>query len=357
MKQPRFSLPDIFARLARSAPVDIEPPEPESSGRVTQSVRFPPEIRHWIAAQAKHCEISQQDFITLTMKGVMEASKSDHAEPLDLIVLRFFQLFKAHGIATADIPDFLPADTLLRSELRDNDKIVNCLTPAVVQHLEALFHINGDWLLAKSDYIYQPRLLSKNLPSILGELTRQKLRHYQSMEVLFLTPTGIRLNELAAIKDGEGGNDRFLYVYVVVKINQQVAGQQITTYQLWDGLAWDHQPSRLLAKALLYFGDRARIYPTAYNLETGFLNDIASGKAMLSRIPTEGQRWDIEELAWDDDRNTELDELDRVKAYFKKEGGEDYLTAIRDSTQISNLKEFMAGKDGPRLKAAPVSNC
>jgi len=290
-----------------------------------------------------------QDFISLTMRGIMDATDRPHTEDLDTMVLRFFKLFEAHDIATADIPDFLPPDTLSRSELRYNDKILDCLTVPVIEHLVDLFHVDVNWLLGKSDYIYKTQRFYKSLPTILAEITRQKHRHYQGVEVLFLTVDGIRLEELAALKDDDDSTDRYTNIHVVLKVDKVVNRHKITTYQLWDSLPWNYWRSRHHAKALIYFCDKTRVYPTAYNLDAGLLNELVSGKGMLPRIPNEGKLWHVEELAWNDERNTELDELKTIKEYFIEQRGKPYLIAARDSSKIQNYDAFMAGNESPQL--------
>lgn len=356
-KDAKFSLTDIFARLTQSAPTvkDLPTPEPDQ-GRVTQSIRFPPDLRQWVAAQADHFGISQQDFISLTIKGVKEASQSPHADALDIIASRFFRLFDEHNVATADIPDFLPPGTLSRSDLRDNDAIVNSLTKPVIEHLENTFYIDGDWLLNKSNYIYKRQRFYKFLPTILAELTRLKHRpSHHGVEVLFLTPTGMRLEKLAELKASENdknktySKDQYTNVHVVVKVKKTVNGHDITAYQLWDALPWDYWRSRYHAKALLHFCDKTRVYPTAFNLEKGLLQEVVAGKIMLPCIEKLGEHWYIEELSWDEERNTERDELETIREYFVEQRGKPYLTAIREPYKIKNYDEFIAGMASPQL--------
>lgn len=352
MKKIKLSLFDILARLGSSAPTNVQPPQVDpAEGRVTQSVRFPPDVRFWITTQAEHLGVSVQDFISLTMKGVMATTNSPQTDVFDTMAMRFFLLFESHGVATADIPSFLPPNTISRSELRDTNKVIDLIDDPVIDHLVAIFRINGDWLKGISDYAYKSKRFYKSLPAILSEITRHKLRTGKSVEVLFLTQSGIELEELAQIKNGDYEtnnyvtNNNYEYVRVVLKLQESVNGQIITTYQLWDSLPWDYWPTRHHAKALIYFCEKTQNYTSAYSLDREKLNDFTSGRALLSGIEEHGKHWVLDELVWDDEQNPERDELAAIKNYFKEKRGEPYLYAIRQPYKIKNYDAFIAGRE------------
>jgi hypothetical protein len=350
MKKIKLSLFDILARLGSSAPTNIPPPPVNASeGRVTQSVRFPPDVRNWISTQAEHLGVSVQDFISLTMKGVMVTTDSPKTDELDTMVMRFFLLFEAHGIATADILDFLPEHSISRSELRNNDKIINLLDKKVIDHLIGIFGINGDWLKVKSDYMYESKRFYKYLPAVLSEITRHKLKTGKSVDVLFLTKSGIGLKELSEIKKGEYENTNYEHVYVVLKLKKVINGHNISTYQLWDNLPWDYWRSRHHAKALMYFCEKTQNYISAYSLNSEELATLTSGRGELSNIEKHGNHFLIDELVWDDERNPEREELPTIKNYFKEQKGEPYLHAIRHPFNIKNYDKFINGDESLKI--------
>lgn len=346
-----MSLFDILARLGGSAPTNVElPPVDPAEGRVTQSVRFPPDVRYWINTQAEHLGVSVQDFISLTMKGVMTTTNSPQTDEFDTMVMRFFLLFESHGIATADIPNFLPPNSITRSELRDTNKIIDLIDDPVIEHLQDIFGIEGDWLKGSSDYAYKSRRFYKHLPAVLSEITRHKLKTGNSVDVLFLTRSGVELAELAKIKNEDYETNGYEYVRVVLKLQKCVGGQNITTYQLWDSLPWDYWRSRHHAKALMYFCDKTQNYTSAYSLDQEKLSDFTSGRALLPSIEKHGHHWLLDELVWDDDRNPERDELATIKNYFKEQRGEPYLYAIRHPHKIKNYDAFIAGIESLKIE-------
>ncbi|QFT57149.1 hypothetical protein [Microbulbifer sp. THAF38] len=352
MKKVKLSLFDILARLGSSAPTKVDlPPIDPTEGRVTQSVRFPPKVRQWINAHAEHLGVSVQDFISLTMKGVMETTSSPQTDELDTMVMRFFLLFESHGIATADIPNFLPPNSITRSELRDTNKIIDLMDGPVFEHLQKLFGIERDWLKGSSDCAYRSRQFYKNLPAILSEITRYKLKTGNSVNVLFLTRSGVELAELAKIKNEDCETNDYEYIHIVLKFEKRVGSQTIATYQLWDSLPWGYWRSRYHAKALIYFCDKTQNYTAAYSLSQEKLNDFICGRALFPGIERHGNRWLLDELAWDDDRNPERDELTAIKRYFKEQGGEPYLNAIRHPypPKIKNYDAFLAGAEPLRI--------
>ncbi|WP_432459256.1 hypothetical protein [Agarivorans sp. QJM3NY_25] len=346
MKKVKLSLFDILARLGGSAPIIVEPPPSDpNEKRVTQSVRFPPDVRHWITTQADHLGVSVQDFISLTMKGVMVTTNSPQTDDFDTMVMRFFQLFKAHGVATADIPHFLPEGSISRSGLRDNNKIIDLLDDPVVEHICSIFGVQESWLKGKSDYPYRSRRFYKNLTAILVEITRHKLKTGRKVDVLFLTESGVKLDELAQMAKESDGRDSDSYVHVILKLEKRVNGQDIITYQLWDSLPWDYWRSRQHAKALIYFCDKTQNFTSAYSIEKDKLSDFVSGQKLLTNISSHGQHWLLDELVWDDDRNPERWELAEIKKYFSEQGGDPYMFAVRYTHKIKNRDEFISGKE------------
>lgn len=345
MKKIKLSLFDILARLAKEAPRNIDVPSSENDKRVTQSVRLPTEVRAWVYAQAEHLGVSVQDFICLTLKGVMMSTDSPQTDELDTMLMRFFQLFECHNIATADITKFLPVDSISRSELRDSNKVIDLIDDRTTEHLQNIFHVKKNWLKGTSDYAYEERRFYKNLPEILSVIARHKLKMGNGVEVIFLTREGVYLNELSKIKAGENLGNGFEYVNVFLRLEKEIHGERITTYQSWDSLNWDHWRSRYYAKALIYFCDKTQTNTIAYSLNDDKYDDFVTGRTLISNLSNHGKRWFLDELVWGDERNTEIEELDSIKSFFSKEGGDKYISAIRASYKIKNYEGFLSGKE------------
>jgi len=351
MKRIKLSLFDILARLAQTAPTQSNPPD-ESEGRVTHSIRFPADVRQWITMQSDHLGVSIQDFVSLTMKGVMLTTNSPQTDDFATMVMRFFLLFKAHDIATADIPSFLPENTLARSELRDANKIIDALNDDVIKHLATIFEIDGNWLKGKTNRIYKTRTFYKSLSSVAQEMIRLKSKSQSNVYVWFLTRSGIGLKELAAIRHEENSHRHYENVQVILKHDKTVNGYEITTYQLWDNLSWDYWRSRYYAKALIYFCNAANFYVSAYSLQENVLSDIIAGKEFLSDIRQKGQHWTIDELTWDQECNPERDELQAIEDFYKEEDKDGkHLYAANYPWKIKNYDDFING--GHWMDVAP----
>jgi hypothetical protein len=348
MKRIKLSLFDILGRLGQTAPKDLKlPPADQSESRVTHSIRFPTDVRYWITVQSEHLGVSIQDFVSLTMKGVMQTTNSPQTGAFDTLVMRFFMLFDAHNIATTDIPTFLPKGTLARSELRDSDKIIDALNDDVIQHLVNIFDINGDWLKGKSNVIYCSNSFYKQSSEIFSEIIRLKSTSTDSLRVIFLTGPGVKLKELTKMKR-EGDNTSVVYenVQVFIEREKSVGKHRITTYQRWDDdLPWTYWRSRYYLKALIYFCGQISTYVSAYSLPKKMYPDIVSGREFLKDLRSKGNHFTIDELAWDQDGNPERDELESIVQFFNEEKGAKYLMAAKSPTKIKNYQAFMDKKE------------
>jgi hypothetical protein len=350
MKKQKLSFFEIIASLARSAPIHAPESEPDDK-RVTQSVRLPQDVRAWTNIQAEHLGISIQDFIALTMKGVMVATNSPNTHEYDTVLTRFFSLFQEHDISTIDIPRFLPPNTIKASSLRDTDQVIDMLQDdEVIKHLCNLFDVRKSWLKGEDNVIYENHRFYKSLPSILAEITRYKIKTGTRVEVFFVTKKDVSLERLAEFSKEDKHYDD-TSVHIVLKFDRVINNQTISTYQIWDSLSWDYSPTRMHAKALLLFCDKTQNYPTALALNDQDYNDFVTNRQLLPTLLKRGRNWMIEELVWEnDERNTEQKELPDIKEFFKKEGGDPYLRAIRHSLEIINHEEFISGKQPPKFK-------
>lgn len=345
MTKLKLSLFDIFARLAGSAPKNVPAIDPdENPGRPTNTIRFPPDLRAWITAQADHMGISVQDFVSLTMQGIRIATESPETDEYDTMAMRFFSLFKSHDIPSADIPKFLPEGiNIKRSDLRDPNKIIDLLDDKVMNHLADFFNVKRNWLKGLNEYPHESHMFYKNLPAILGEIIRHKSFECEP-KVYFLTKAGIGLKELtSSIDDDKGVNT---HVYVVLEIKKRMGDNMISTYQLWDSLPWDYWRSRYFAKSLLLFCDKAQISRYAYQIQN---EELLWGRELLTNIK-KGNIWHLEELVWDDDRNPELYELPKIKEFFEEQKGNLFLDAYRYPYKIKNRERFMSGLEYPSLR-------
>lgn len=349
MKKQKFSFFEIVASLARTAPLHAPESEPDDK-RVTQSVRLPHDVRAWTQAQAEHLGISIQDFIALTMKGVMVATNSPNTHEYDTLLTRFFSLFQEHGIATLDIPKLLPPNTIKASSLRDSAQVIDMLEDdKVITHLCGLFDIRKEWIKGEDNLIYEHHRFYKRLSSVLSTIARHKVKTGSRVEVYFITKKNVSLVQLAEYTKREEHNDDSS-VHIVLKFDQKINGLTFSTYQVWDSLSWDYSPSRYHAKALLLFCDKTQNYPTALSLNDQEYNDLVTNRQLLPTLLKRGNKWMIEELVWEDDeRNTEPQELPEIKEFFKNEGGDLYLRAIRESHKISNYQDFISGKQPPKF--------
>jgi len=341
-----LSYPELLLHLIKTAPKTKS--TIKNNERVTTSIRLTPEIRAWVKEQSLHLGISIQDFILLILKGVWSSSNLP-SNDLDLIVLRFFQLFQAHNINTADILNFLPEGVMERSDLKEPDKIINMMNDSVANHICNHFNIQASWLKGCSEYPHMRKTFYKQLPSILKEFVKDKLinRFTVSTELIILVPPDVSLEQMNVCRKGEGNE---INLAVILKRPKNINGITINTYELWDELPWSYWRSRHHIKALMYFCEKNRIYIDGRQASKSTYNSFVSGKKLLAECIENTSRFYLEELVWDDDRNTELDELKIIIQYFDLQKGTPYLKMMSEPYSIINKEDVINDMDVPKLK-------
>ena len=103
---------------------------------------------------------------TLNLNELWRRLRSRPKVAVNIVAKRFLQLFEVHGVATSEIPRFLP--TLNLSALNTIESLLPVLTPAVLDKAAQLFGIQRAWLEGTTDRIYQTYTCYKQ-PEVLFE--------------------------------------------------------------------------------------------------------------------------------------------------------------------------------------------
>lgn len=352
MKRLSLSLHQIMAKLGSSAPKITYPDDlnESASGRVTSSIRFSPELRYWINAQADHLGISFQDFVSLTMQGVQTCTESPDTDEIDTMVSRFFSLFENSKIPVADIPKILSSHPIKVSQLRNTEAIVDYLSnDKTLDDLVRIFGVNRQWLKGCDTHIYKANGYYKNLPAICSELSRHVVSSRDKPKVYLIAAPGTSLQSVIENRDNQHGKDT-VYLIPLIRYQRQYGEHTIPAYQLWESLAWDYSQTRKHLKSLIYFCEQASISIMGCTVKSADkYTDITEGNVLIPQHSI-GSAWNIDKLAWGNEENPELYELAEIKRYLEEEGGEPYLKACVDSYKVSNLQAFIDTGELPEFK-------
>ena len=349
MKLKKLSLHQAIASLVSSSPKVVYPPDIEQMERAANTIRFDPDLRIWIEAQAKHLSISVQDFVNLTMKGVRASSEQPAVDQLDLSVMRFFSLFHDQNISTIDIPRLLPKGLISASDLNKSDKVLNMLSdPDVRENLSELFGVTNSWLKGESVNAYTPKSFYKDLGHICLQISRHKVNVGDYPIVYFVFPPNIYLEELVS----ETKNEDRISFKVIVAYPLKKNNVRYVKYEVWDTLDYTYFRTRDFAKGLVYFCDRLDVElksVTAIKRET--YDAVSNHEELLNQSlncrSNWGATWYIDELVADRDINPQREKIDEVKSFFREQGCEKYMRAATHPQDIVNRQSFIESAETP----------
>ena len=94
-------------------------------------------------------------------------------DPATIVVNRFLQIFKDHGVSISQIPRLIPQVTL--DKLKDTETLLQALTNEVIEQTANLFLIRRAWLEGVSDRIYDYRWCYKSPRKFYEDLSEQRI--------------------------------------------------------------------------------------------------------------------------------------------------------------------------------------
>ena len=163
-------------------------------------------------------------------------------DELSIVCRRFLEVFRLHGVETAQIPRLLPQVKL--ADLQSSERLLVVLTPELLDQVAALFCVRLSWLEGVDDRVYdylasckEPKLILEHINAVL---TDERSRWDQPIRVLC---TKKKL-------DRHSKDVQDLAPVIVEKI-AELGEESIFRYHVYrDGFPWDHPPARIELKAL-----------------------------------------------------------------------------------------------------------
>ncbi|HXJ57765.1 MAG TPA: hypothetical protein VNU68_13995 [Verrucomicrobiae bacterium] len=195
---------------------------------------------------------------------------SGRCGPVTIVAERFLALFADHGIAPAQIQQFLPELTL--DKLNSTDALLPALTNSVLDQAAALFKIRREWLDGVGDRIYDCKFCYKSPQRFFEALADLKNEgHAFPVRALY---GGKQL-------DGSGDRCQPLVLLLVEKL-RDLGEEEIFRYIIFnDRWDWGHAPCRVQLKTMARMMDRVlgKIVPL-YRVDPAILERVHGGKCI-----------------------------------------------------------------------------
>jgi len=155
---------------------------------------------------------------------------------------RFFEAFRLHGVAASQIPRLLPEIKL--SDLQASERLLDVLTPGVLDEVATLFGVRTSWLEGIDDQIYEfvgsekrPKVILEHINGILSD---EKSNTHHPLRIL---TTKKKL-------DRHSNGFQYLAPVIIEKI-AELGEESIYRYSVYcDGFFWEDQASRIELKTL-----------------------------------------------------------------------------------------------------------
>jgi len=342
----------LVGRVPPQPPVVHSPSSgDDESRRIATTVRLEPQVKAFIEHYSNNMGMSVQDFIGMTLRSVMLATTTPKLTELELMLSRFFDVFAAHDVKTADIPLLLPPGTLTRADLENRERVINALNNDVLKHLSTLFKVNVSWLSGVSDKCYSSNETQRWYKATQGFSRRllghRLIKNVSKISVVFITNEEINLDWLREAMTKED-DIRAVDVTPIVIIESRVNGVELTSYELWAGERWNYINCRRDLKAMMLFCQRARITMDGISIPKERYKQFISEEVLIPVILQRPRRvWPIDDVVWNSDQNLELDELPAVERRFKEEKLDVLAEAFNRYYSLSNAENVAKGIELP----------
>ncbi len=319
----------------------------DKSQKAGTTIRISEETRNFFDIQAENLGVSVQECISMTLHAVMRASCEPQATQLEHQVDRFLELFESHQIPMTDIPVVLANNSdISRVDLLSRNNILNKLDTNLLEHLSKLFYVNVGWLKGLATTTnWNNFVLYKNPVGIATYLASLKHEN-RNVRVFFIVNEPAVFDALKRASTKEDNIDP-IDMGVVVEIEKFINGVSFKSYNVFEnGLRWNYGKCRRDLKAVMMFCDKTRIpydgmIITKQKYTQLFQSEILATTALKRPL----QIWHPDQLLWDDERNTERNELPTIARHYKEEKLDVFEVAVKDPWRISDWKKFIEGED------------
>lgn len=206
------------------------------------------------------------------------ASQRIQEGPVLSLSKRFLAVFINHGIHLNEIPRCIPARfEVSLSDLSNSSKLIEKMTPDLIDWVCLTFNIRRSWLEADSERIYETENFYKNEHSLLRLLKDLKEKYPNNLRV-------IAYKDVGALDSGgpRPQNVNLLIAYPTLKLGKDVVMAYIPTSTQWD---WGYWRSRYQLKGIIRTCyKRLGLTFDGYNLNTEDMSKLSSGTIFPKKV-------------------------------------------------------------------------
>jgi hypothetical protein len=235
--------------------------------------------------------------------------------PADPTILRFRELFQAHGIQLNQIPRVLPASFgVTVAEVQDGAALLSRADwPGILTWTAEFFGVRLSWIEAEDNRIYNP---------IHGyQEGMAVLRLVLSLRAAFprVDVYALRSHELTS-EGPDNSNVGLLFMAEIGRINERT----IYRYILVTEWRWDYEKSRDEFKMVVYALTQLGMTPGGWNLDPKDLSSLCSGHAFPETLLKKARRSSGGSYSWYPDAyvppnaSKDLEEAERIFREFEQ---------------------------------------
>jgi hypothetical protein len=300
-----MSLDSLFLNLMKSG-LDRRRKGQDTAESTGTTIRFDPELRKFLNAQAEAMGVSLSSMVTLILTGVMRSTvvNEDARGQADLIWSRFRQLFDLHKIDIASIAEVMADSQLTPAVVCDRDRLLDVMVDPLVETLAKKFSVNRSWLLGedphpgvspKSWYVINTPIYNR-IFELCGRGNRP--------EILFVH--GIN-DKLVTTRNEDRQPDAQVYVFFRYRETTS-SGSSYYLFESWEGLPWDYSKSRHELKQLMMVASKRHpnlsISMEGYKIPDDELDSLLKREIMpaeaFGRARKPSEVWDPEDYVLED---------------------------------------------------------
>jgi hypothetical protein len=186
---------------------------------------------------------------------------------LSVVPTRFLSVFNEHGIATSQIPRFIPELSL--AKLGSSEALLSAITPELIDRTSRLFGVRREWMEGVDDVIYCRDFCYKRPRRFFAKLSALKPGYSEfPVRALYCTTN----------LDWRNEQYQPLVIFFVEQFGE-LGEDKLFRFHIFDEFDWSYAPSRIQLKAMARVLDRQfRITFPLYKVTERELEEVAEGR-------------------------------------------------------------------------------
>ncbi|SEP14123.1 hypothetical protein [Propionispora vibrioides] len=264
--------------------------------------QFGRELRQWFS--------DHSDEITKILKETKPINE------IDLIVYNFIDVYRLHGIPKSNIINMIPSEFGLKiKDFRDNESIMNIITPELLEWTSSFFNIHIAWLYGTSEKLYRCK-------SYLG---LQELFNLV-LEIKYIKEKNVKAHFLKAAEldyNSDIYQRMALFLrYQIATVNDKPIYKYIPIGREWN---WGWENSRYEIKHIIYFFEKIGVDNIGHNVNSNIISNLIFGAIFPEGIADnkENRTWNPEDyvdLPSESRYAKEIQETQKCRADFYQRG-------------------------------------